>query len=195
LKAGGEWGLGRRVESSREKKQAVLVVGYPGAGIRDEDRYALELLQEACSDMGSRLFMRVREKLGLAYFVGAQNLVGLVPGFFAFYAGTAPEQVAAVERELAAEAVLLAREGLGAEELARVKAKVLGQRKIGRQDLGNYATATALDELYGLGYGYADAEDARYEAVTEEQVRTAACRHLAAGREAVVWVMGGEDGD
>ena len=45
-------------------------------------------LQEACSDLGSRLFLRIREKLGLAYYVGAQNVVGLAPGYFAFYAGT-----------------------------------------------------------------------------------------------------------
>ena len=45
-------------------------------------------MQEACSDLGSRLFLRIREKLGLAYYVGAQNFLGLVPGYFAFYAGT-----------------------------------------------------------------------------------------------------------
>ena len=60
--------------------------------MHDADRYALELLQEACSDLGSRLFLRIREKLGLAYYVGAQNFLGLAPGYFAFYAGTAPEK-------------------------------------------------------------------------------------------------------
>jgi len=42
----------------------------------------------------------VREKLGLAYYVGAQNFLGLVPGYFAFYVGTAPEKLGEVEREL-----------------------------------------------------------------------------------------------
>jgi zinc protease len=168
----------------------VVVVGYPGAGLADGDRYALEVVQEACSDMGSRVFLRVREKLGLAYYVGAQNLVGLVPGYFAFYAGTSPEQAEAVERELGAEAGLLAGEGLEGEELVRVKAKLIGQRKIARQDLGGYAMATALDELYGLGYGHTDEEDGRYEAVTSEEVRAAAERYLKGGREVVALVRG-----
>ncbi len=168
----------KRIVEARDKKQAVIVVGFPGATLDSGDRYALELLQEACSDLGSRLFLRVRENLGLAYYVGAQNFLGLVPGFFAFYAGTAPEKVALVESELLKEADLLRAEGLSEEELKRAKAKVIGQKKIARQDLGGYAMASALDELYGLGYLHSDAEDAQFEAVTLDQVKAAARKYL-----------------
>ena len=77
----------KRVSETRDKEQAVLLAGFPGVTLKDADRYALELVQEGCSDLGSRLFLRIREKLGLAYYVGAQNFLGVVPGFFAFYAG------------------------------------------------------------------------------------------------------------
>ena len=179
-KAGNELNSIRRVSEARDKKQAVLVVGYRGTSIDNPDRYPLELLQEACSDLGSRLFMRVREKLGLAYYVGAQNFIGLAPGYFAFYAGTMPEKADLVEKELLAEAELLRAEGLTEEELKRSKAKIIGQKKIARQDLGGYAMATALDELYGLGYAYSDSEDALYEAVTLEQTREVARKYLKA---------------
>jgi zinc protease len=168
----------KRVVETRDKKQAVMLVGFPGLTIRDPDRYALELLQEGCSDLGSRLFLRVREKLGLAYYVGAQNFLGLVPGYFAFYVGTAPEKLLEVERELLQEAELLRTEGLTAEELARSKAKVIGQRKIARQDLGGLALTMALDELYGMGYGQIDTEDAHYEAVTLEEIKAVAGKYL-----------------
>ena len=82
-------------------------MGYRGTTLHDADRYPLELIQEACSDLGSRLFIRVREKLGLAYYVGAQNFVGLAPGYFAFYAGTMPEKAMLVESELLKETELL----------------------------------------------------------------------------------------
>ncbi len=117
----------------------------------DDDRYALDLLQECCSDLGSRLFLRIREQLGLAYYVGAQNFAGLVPGYFAFYTGTEPAKAEQVEKELLKEAELLRTEGLTAEELKRAKAKIIGQKKIARADLGNLASTSALDELYGLG--------------------------------------------
>src|SRR4029077_18146748 len=110
-----------RVEESRDKKQAVLVIGFRGTTLFDADRYALELVQESCSDLGSRLFLRVREKLGLAYYVGAQNFMGLAPGYFAFYTGTEPAKAAQVEKELLKEAELLRTEGLTKEELDRAK--------------------------------------------------------------------------
>jgi len=169
-----------RVEAQRDKKQAVVVVGFPGATLHSPDRFALELLQEACSDLGSRLFLRVRERLGLAYYVGAQSFLGLAPGYFAFYAGTEPAKAALVEKELLEEARLLAAEGLTGAELQRAKAKLIGQKKIGRQDLGTLASTTALDELYGLGYSNIDTEDAHYEAVSPEEIRTVAGRYLSA---------------
>ena len=166
------------MEETRDKKQAVLVIGFPGTTMGDEDRYALDLLQESCSDLGSRLFLRIRDELGLAYYVGAQNFAGLVPGYFAFYTGTEPAKAAQVETELLKEAELLRTDGLKADELKRAKAKLIGQKKIARQDLGHLASTTALDELYGLGWQRAEWDDARYEAVTLAQVKAAAQKYL-----------------
>jgi zinc protease len=168
----------QRIAETRDKKQAVLVIGYPGTTFEATDRHALDLLQEACSDLGSRLFLRVREQLGLAYYVGAQQMPGLVPGYFAFYCGTAPEKVSQVETELLKEAELLRTNGLSEEELKRAKAKILGQRKISRQDLGALANGTALDELYGMGFANFEAEDTRIEAVTLADVQAAAQKYL-----------------
>jgi zinc protease len=168
----------RRVTETREKKQAVIVLGFGASTLQAEDRYALELLSEACSDLGSRLFLRVREKLGLAYYVGAQNFPGIVPGHFSFYAGTEPEKVAQVEEEFLAEVALLRNEGLTQSELDRAKAKIIGQKKIARQDLGGYAMTTALDELYGLGFAQTDSEDEKFQAVTLDAVKSAAQKYL-----------------
>jgi zinc protease len=148
----------------------------------------MELLSEACSDLGSRLFLRIRDELGLAYYVGAQNFLGRVPGYFAFYCGTAPEQVALVEKELLAQAATLAREGLTEAELKRAKAKIIGQKKVARQDLGGLALTQALDELYGIGFANSDTDDAHYEAVTLEQIRDTAARYFRAEAAVVATV-------
>jgi len=182
----------KRVSENRDKKQAVLVIGFTGTTLLDKDRYALELIQEACSDLGSRLFMRIRDKLGLAYYVGAQNFAGLIPGYFAFYVGTMPEKAEVVERELLSEADLLRREGLSAEELKRAKAKVIGQKKISRQDLGTLAMTTALDELYGLGYSHNDSEDALFDAVTLDETKVVAQKYLRANAFVIATVKPGE---
>jgi zinc protease len=167
-----------RITETRDKKQAVLVIGFPGATMFSEDRYALDMLQETCSDLGSRLFLRIREQLGLAYYVGAQTMSGLAPGYFAFYTGTEPAKAAQVETELLKEADLLRTEGITADELRRAKAKILGQKKIARADLGHLASTSALDELYGLGWQRSELDDAKYEAVTLDQIKAAAQKYL-----------------
>jgi zinc protease len=172
------FGVSAHVSEIRDKKQAVLVMGFPGTTLFSPDRFALELIQESCSDLGSRLFLRIREKLGLAYYTGAMNFLGLVPGCFGFYAGTEPEKVALVEQEMMAEAALLCAEGLSAEELKRAQAKVIGQKKIARQELSGQAMTTALDELYGLGYANQDSEDAKFDAVTLADVQATAQKYL-----------------
>jgi zinc protease len=168
----------QRVTETRDKKQAVVVIGFPGATMFSEERYALELLQECCSDLGSRLFLRIREQLGLAYYVGAQTMCGVAPGYFAFYTGTEPAKAELVEKELLKEAELLRTEGLTADELRRAKAKIIGGKKISRADLGHLASTSALDELYGLGYQRSEHDDAKYEAVTLEQIKAAVNKYL-----------------
>jgi zinc protease len=178
-----------RVTEFLDKKQAVVVAGYRGTRLQQDDRYALDLLQEACSDLGSRLFLRIREELGLAYYVGAQHFPGLLPGYFAFYAGTAPENAALVEQEILRETSFLAKEGLSDVELNRAKAKWLGERMISRQDLGHLALTTALDELNGLGYQHVDREDQIVRNLTADQVRAASALYLTPDRQAIAIVQ------
>lgn len=166
------------IQETRDKKQAAVLLGFRGTTYENPDRHALELIQETCSDLGSRLFLRIREQLGLAYHVGASHFYGLQPGYFAFFASTAPEAASQVEAELLKEAELLRTNGLSGDELRRAKAKLIGQRKIGRQDLGSLALTTALDELYGLGFNHHETEESAINAVTETDVLEAAQRYL-----------------
>ncbi|MEY2546729.1 MAG: zinc protease, partial [Verrucomicrobiota bacterium] len=91
------------VESRKDKAQSVLMVGYRGVDVYSKDRHALELIDEASSDLGSRFFIRIREEMGLAYYVGASQVQGLVPGLFAFYLGTSPEKTEQVKGALLEE--------------------------------------------------------------------------------------------
>ena len=166
------------VEAKRPKAQAVLMVGFPGVDFFSPDRVALELIDEACSDLGSRLFNRIREEMGLAYFVGGNNLLGLTPGAFSFYLGTDPAKLAEVRAALREEIAKLASDGLTAAELARAKEKLLGAQEIRNQSNDALAFSCALDELYGLGHAYYQSVRARVEEVTLDQVRAVAQRYF-----------------
>ena len=164
----------------KPKHQAVLMIGAHGSDLFSRDRSALELIDEACSDLGSRLFLRIREEMGLAYFVGSTQLVGLVRGVFAFYAGTDPAKLDQVKAALHDEIDKLARDGLTAAELARAKAKLLGQQEIRNQSNDALAHSCALDELYGLGFNHYRQQRAEIDAVTIEEIREVAHRYFAA---------------
>jgi zinc protease len=176
------------VEESMDKQQAVLVVGYRGADVFSPDRTALDLLDEACSDLGSRMFVRIREQLGLAYFVGSSQFVGLAPGAFYFYLGTDPMKKTAVLAELRDEIRQLSEGGLTSEELERAKEKFLGALEIRNQSLGALAVGCALDELYGLGAEHFRVVRERVRAMTLEEVREVAARYF--GQPPVVVCVG-----
>src|SRR5207302_4053217 len=166
------------VESLKEKAQCVLMVGFRGADIFSEDRSALELIDEASSDLGSRFFVRIREEMGLAYFVGASQMQGLVPGLFAFYLGTDPQKIEPVKTALLDEIQKLAAEGLTPQELMRAKKKLIGQHQISMQSNDSFGFQSALDELYGLGFDFYKKMDGDVEAVSLDEIKQVAAKYF-----------------
>jgi len=166
------------VEAERDKAQGVLMVGYRGSDMFSPDRSALELIDEASSDLGSRFFIRIREQMGLAYYVGASQMMGLAPGLFAFYLGTDPQKIEPVKAALLEEIGKLASEGLTSEELQRAKKKLIGQQQISNQSNETFGYMTALDELYGLGFDHYKKLEQEVNAVTLEDVKRVAGKYF-----------------
>jgi zinc protease len=171
-------GKPENVESRKDKAQGVIMVGFRGASLSSPDRYALELIDEASSDLGSRFFIRIREQMGLAYYVGASQMQGLVPGLFSFYLGTDPQKIEPVKTALLDEIHKLANDGLTPEELARAKKKLIGQQEIANQSNDAFGYHCALDELYGLGFDYYKQLDHDVNAVTLENIKQVAAKYF-----------------
>nr|HRJ72991.1 insulinase family protein [Terrimicrobiaceae bacterium] len=163
----------------RNKQQAIVMIAYPGMDVTNKDRVAMELLNEASNDLGSRFFNRIREKLGLAYFVGAGNFTGLAPGCFIFYLGTDPAKVDKVIVEFQDEINHLATDGLTPEELARAKKKLAGSEAIRNQSNSAFAASVAVDELVGLGYDRQLQRKEEIDAVSLEDVRRVANKYFS----------------
>jgi len=166
------------VESNKEKAQGVIMVGYRGVDMFNKDRHALELIDEASSDLGSRFFIRIREQMGLAYYVGASQMQGLVPGLFAFYLGTDPQKIEPVKTALLDEIRKLASEGLTNEELTRAKKKLIGQHQIAMQSNDSFGYQCALDELYGLGFDHYKSLEREVETVTLDEIKQVAAKYF-----------------
>jgi zinc protease len=178
------WPWARRHRSPRPslrwRASCVIHVAFPTVPLAHPDQVPLSLLDEALSDLGSRLFIRIREELGLAYFVGTSQFLGLVAGHFFFYVGTDPAKRTEIEAVLLREIGEVATRGITAQELERARAKMQSQDKLDQQNPAHINYAAALDELFGLGYAYGDTRRARVAAATLEEVNAVAARYLSA---------------
>src|SRR5262249_49368904 len=130
------------------------------------------------SDLGSRFFIRIREKMGLAYYVGASQMQGLVPGVFAFYLGTDPQKIERVKTEFLDEIHKLATEGLTPEELQPAKKQLIRQQEIANQSNDAFGYHCGLDELYGLGFDYYKQLEHDVNAVTLDDIKKAAAKYF-----------------
>jgi len=138
------------VVETMDREQAVVLQAYPDVGIKDERYVVGEMLNELFSGMSSRLFERVREDKGMAYYVGSSRVVGLHSSMFVFYAGTHPSQAAEVMIEIDAEIARVAAGEVTEEELARCRTRLKAARPMGRQTIGARAMHAAINLTYEL---------------------------------------------
>jgi zinc protease len=153
-----------------KKEQVVLVIGYQAVGYSHEDYQELSLLEEICNDMSSRLFQRIREELGLAYYVGSQyQSLKDVGGLF-FYVGTSSAQVKQAEVEMFKQIEGLVTKGVLEAEIKQAKVSLLAGWMKARQSQATMCDVRGNHELFGLGYDYFMGMPERVNAVKKKRV-------------------------
>jgi len=173
------------VEVEAPKAQTIVLFGFPGVKLSDPRMDALSVLSTATSGLSSDVAEEVREKRGLAYYVGSMNRVGLDPGMFAFYAGVRNDAVPEVERIFGEEIQRLATKGIRQEEFDRARKQIVAGYEMSLQDNMSVAMNCVLNELYGLGFDYAFTTKERMGKLTSEDVRSAAASILVTNRMAI----------
>lgn len=163
----------------RESAQTHIVFGNDAPAHASEDRFALTLLSSALGGgMSSRLFQRVREEMGLCYSVFTFQSFYRAAGLFGVYVGTRPATAEAASDAVREELARVASEGLGDGGLDRIKRQVKGQVMLSLESTGarlHRLAAFALHEEPFLGL---DDLLAKVDAVTEEDIRRVAARHV-----------------
>ena len=160
----------RKASKPLNKEQLAILIGFPGMDVGDPDRYTLEILTSFLNSQGGLLFQSLRDELGLAYSVGAFNILGVDPGAFVMYIMTDAQKREEAVRGMFDVIGDLRENGVTAEELQRTKIEVMGQNAIRSQTNGQLATRVAFDELYGLGYDRHKRYDDSIRAVTQEDI-------------------------
>lgn len=162
------------VRIRRDREQSHLVLAVPGLPFTDRRTVTLDVLLAVLGGQAGRLFMALREAEGLVYHVSASSTEGVDAGDVALYAAASPERMPRARRVLERELRRIQDELVGAEELERAKALLVGQHVMGLERHGRLASLLAFNEAYGLGRHEHLRYRARVEAVGPRTLRSLA---------------------
>jgi predicted Zn-dependent peptidase len=115
----------------KKTDQTHLVLGVRTFDTYDKRSPVLSVLSTILGGgMSSRLFIKLREELGVAYYVRANQDASTDHGFFEISAGVSNDRVEEVLREILQECARLVKEPVSAEELAKAKEYIVGNMKL-----------------------------------------------------------------
>lgn len=163
---------------SMEREQALLLMAFPDVGLYSRLSICGELLNEICSGMSSRLFERVREEQGLAYYVGSTRTLGLNEGMFTLYAGTHDAAIEVVAGEMREEVRRIVEGRITEDELERCRTRLKAARVMNRQTLGARAMHAGMQLAYGLPEETVTEYGARVDAVNASTLADFASKQL-----------------
>ena len=134
--------------TKKDSDQTHLVLGVRAYDRFDKRRYALEVLATALGDgMSSRLFSKVREQMGAAYYVKAGADMYTDHGYLMAWAGVGNERLLDSVKAIAEEFKILKEEELGAKELQKVKDYIVGKMMLGLETSDDLAFFYGEQEL------------------------------------------------
>lgn len=160
--------------------QAHLFMAAPGVPLDHPDHMVLALLAELLGGgMGSRLFLEVRERRGLAYSVGAAAGTLSDHGTLSVHAGVAPARASGALDVIVRELRRLVEEQAGVDELERLRGRYEGALLLALEDSYSVALRNARSVLQ-RGYARTPEETLAFvEAVTARDVQRLAAELLS----------------
>ncbi len=162
----------------KEKQQAHIVMGFQGTSFNSHDRYAMSVLNNILAGQGGRLFLELRDRMGLAYAVSSVNAEGIEPGYFAVYIGTEPGKVDTAIGGIKNELTKIITEPVSSDELSRSQQYLVGTYELESQRLMALASSYTFNTLYGLGIAEVERYPGKILAVTREDVSRVAAKYI-----------------
>lgn len=134
----------------KKTDQAHLVLGFRGYNMFHKDRFALALLANILGGtMSSRLFLSVRERLGLAYYVSASDDESSDCGYFSVRAGvdTDKKKIEKTVKTIVQEIKKVRTNGVSEKELQKAKDNLCGKMALSLESSDEVAAFLAGQEL------------------------------------------------
>ncbi len=181
----------RDVHLAMPREQVHVFLGHAGIRRTDPDFYVLSVMDHILGTgpgFTSRCSRRLRDEMGLCYAVsaGITPSAGEEPGTFTAYIGTSPEHRKQAVEGFLAEIRRIRKEPPSAQELEDVQQYLTGSFVFALERNSNLAAYAIRARRFGLGFDFLERYPDIVRAITPEQVRDAAERHLHPDRLHVV---------
>ena len=164
----------------RDTEQAHVCLGARALSYMDPDRYALDLLNTVLGEgMSSRLFLNIRERLGLAYDVHSFTQKHRDTGYIGVYIGVEPKKAPDAVNGAIAELRGLGETEVSHEELTRAKEFTKGRLRLELETTNGVAFWLTYQQLLLGAIKTIDEELALVDAVSAEDVQRVARQVLS----------------
>jgi predicted Zn-dependent peptidase len=161
-------------------EQAHICLGVRAWSYLHPDRYAIDLLNTVLGEgMSSRLFLNIREKLGLAYDVHSFTQKHRDTGYVAIYLGVEPKKAVEAVNAVVAELRSLADSEVLPDELERAKEFTKGRLRLELETTNGVAFWLTYQELLLGQIRTVEEELARVDEVTAADVKRVAANILS----------------
>ncbi|MFH0874013.1 MAG: pitrilysin family protein [Candidatus Komeilibacteria bacterium] len=157
---------------NKETEQVQIALGFPGLRSQHPQLPALSLMASILGgNMSSRLFINIREKRGLCYFVRAGAETYEDVGSFHVRAGLDKSRLLPALGLIKKELQRLVDSPVAVEELRRAKEYIKGTTILNLEDQGNYLYFLQSQELLHSRIETMDQKLAKIQAVSREDIR------------------------
>ncbi|NQV12676.1 MAG: insulinase family protein [Parcubacteria group bacterium] len=159
----------------KDTDQAHIVLGFRAFDTFDSRKYPLGLLSVILGGgMSSRLFLSVREKLGLAYYISCDNQTYTDSGYLGVHAGLDKSKIEKALQVILAEFTKVRDKGISQKELKKAKEYIKGRTLMGLETSDNYASWLTMQEVLTGKIQTIAEKFAKIEAVTAADIQKVA---------------------
>lgn len=160
-------------------KQSYLMYGFPAPSINSPDYAALKFINSLIgSRMSGRLFVHLREELGLAYEVNSFYPSRLSLSRFVIYLGLDKKNIELAKTKIFEILKDLKETPVGETELSETKTYIRGIYLLDRQTIGRKAWYIGWWESMGLGFAYDETYFNNLMSVTPKDIQSAANKYF-----------------
>ncbi len=156
----------------KETDQAHIVLGFRSNPIGHKDNHKMGILETLLGHgMSSRLFRKLRDELGMCYYVRAGHDKALDRGYFAISSGVAKDRVAEAIKAILDECKRLIEERVFPEELEKAKELRTSGLYLNLESSDSYADFFAFQDIYNQKIQTPEERVRKIESVTARDVQ------------------------